>query len=72
MLYNLRREMRYEGITYKDLAKMLNLSPKTVGQKINQITDFTRGEIFQIKQLFPEKTYEYLFADMQSGQVQAG
>lgn len=67
MLFNLRREMRYEGLTNKDIAELLHISPKTVSQKINQTTDFTRAEIFEIKKLFPEKTYEYLFSDVEAG-----
>lgn len=67
MLYNLRREMRYEGLTNKDIANLLEISPKAVSQKINQVTDFTRTELFKIKDLFPEKTYEYLFSDVEAG-----
>ena len=63
MLFNLRREMRYQGITYRDLAELLHVRPKTISQKINCTTDFTRSEIFKIKSIFPGMTYEYLFAD---------
>jgi len=56
--------MRHKGLTNKDIAELLHISPKTVRQKINQTTDFTRSETFEIKKLFPEKTYEYLFSDI--------
>ena len=63
MLNNLKKLLDDKGITYKDFAEFLDISEKTSYSKLNGKTDFTLSEITKIwKFLFPEYTFEYLFA----------
>lgn len=63
MFPNLRAEMARKNINGKHLASVLNISHDSVGNKMNGRTEFTRLEMFRIKQeLFPNLSIDYLFA----------
>lgn len=63
MLTNLKNELKRCNISYKKLGKSLNLSEKTVYSKINEITEFTLGEIKQISEILgADCSIDYLFA----------
>lgn len=62
MLYNLSQVMQSKGMSRNDLAHLLGTSRKTIDNKIEEVTEFTKTEIFKIKLLFPQYTFEYLFA----------
>lgn len=69
MFSNLLLEMRIREIKNKDIARAIGKSAKTVSSKLNGKTDFTLGELTNIKnQLFPDKSYQYLFFENQAGQ----
>lgn len=38
-----------KGIGYKDLAKALDVSENTVGNRLRGVTDFTRSEIVKLQ-----------------------
>jgi hypothetical protein len=62
MFPNLRAEMARKNIKAINLAKILNISYDSVINKLNGKTDFTRTEIFKIKDsCFPNLGLEYLF-----------
>lgn len=64
MFENLKAEMARKDLTMMDFAKdnKLNLSYTTVRSKFNGITEWTRNEMFTIKdKYFPDKQIEYLF-----------
>lgn len=63
MLYNLRAEMARKRITGIEIGKCIGKSKKSVSNKINERSDFTRKEMFLIKSnLFPDVTdMRYLF-----------
>lgn len=64
MLCNLKAEMARKNILFKDLAKVLKITDKSVANKINGVTEFNRREMFILKKtLFPDLQIEYLFAD---------
>ncbi|MFR0881169.1 MAG: hypothetical protein ACLSGN_06800 [Oscillospiraceae bacterium] len=62
MLSNLRAEMARKKITGTDIGVCIGRSQKSVFNKINEHSDFTRKEMFLIKaNLFPESDMRYLF-----------
>lgn len=64
MFENLKAEMARKNMTMMDLAKdpKLDISYESVRNKFNGNTDWTRSEIFNIKDAyFPNKSIEYLF-----------
>lgn len=62
MLKNLIAEMAREGISYKELARIINRDETSVSNKICCKTEFTRREMVEIKKkLFPDCTLDYLF-----------
>jgi hypothetical protein len=62
MFPNLRAEMARKNINNKHLANILDISHDSVGNKMNGRTEFTRLEMFKIKQeYFPDLSIEYLF-----------
>lgn len=62
MLKNLKNELFRKGISNKSLANFLNVSEKTVQNKLNGITDFSYPEVVKIgSYLFPEYNLSYLF-----------
>lgn len=62
MFANLKYAMLIKKITNKDLASALNLSERTITNKINGATDWTYLEVIKIKKLlFPEYDTDWLF-----------
>lgn len=62
MYPNLRAEMARINLRPAVIAEALNISYDSVINKINGKTDFTRSEIFKIRnKFFPDLTLEYLF-----------
>lgn len=59
---NLRAEMARQGVTVKQLAKLLGVSLKTASNRLSGKTEFTLGEALAINNdLFPECELAYLF-----------
>lgn len=60
---NLSAEMTRFGVTYADVQELLSCSYKTVGNKINGVTEFSVQEATKIRDaFFPGMRLEYLFA----------
>jgi transcriptional regulator with XRE-family HTH domain len=63
MFINLKIEMMKRGVTVKDLSERIGISSKTYSNKMNGTSEFTRKEMYTIRDLFfPDKSIEYLFA----------
>lgn len=52
MLANLRAEMQKKQITQREIANFLNLDEKTISKKMNEKNDFTRSEMYAIRDKF--------------------
>ena len=64
MFKNLLAEMARRDINNLDLSRLLNLTPNTISRKMTGKSEFTRKEMFTIKNnFFPELTIEYLFQE---------
>lgn len=64
MFDSLRAELTRNHFNFNDVAKATGLSSKTVSNKMTGSTEFTRREMFEIKnKLFPELEIDYLFAE---------
>ena len=62
MFPNLRAEMARNNIKAARLAELLEISYDSIINKLNGKTDFTRSEIFKIRDnYFPNLKLEYLF-----------
>ena len=62
MFPNLRAEMARKGLDGVDISARLGCSQKTFSNKMNGKSEFTRAEIFTIRnEFFPDLTIEYLF-----------
>lgn len=62
MFDNLKAEMARKGITMKDISRDLSYVYETLRNKFNGTTEWSRSEMFYIKnQYFPDKSVEYLF-----------
>lgn len=62
MYPNLRAEMARKNIKSVVVAETLGISYDTMSNKMNGKSDFTRTEIFKIRdEFFPDLTLEYLF-----------
>ena len=62
MFKNLLAEMARRDINNLDLSRLLNLTPNTISRKMTGKSEFTRKEMFTIRNnFFPELTIEYLF-----------
>lgn len=61
MFPNLRAEMARRRISAKQLSEKLGITSKTFENKMNGSTDFKLGEMREIRYLFPDCSYEYLF-----------
>lgn len=60
----LAAEMFVNGITKKDLAKLLNKSVDTINNKLNGVSDFTNNEVALIMNTyFKGETVEHIFLD---------
>lgn len=65
MFPNLNAELSRNGISTKQFAKILGVSPKTANNKLAGRTEFTLSEIQTISRTFPEVTIGYLFQTKQ-------
>ena len=64
MFKNLLAEMARRDINNLDLSRLLNLTPNTISRKMTGKSEFTRKEMFAIRDnFFPELTIEYLFQE---------
>ena len=61
MFSNLKAELVRRNIKFKDLARALGVSEKTVSNKIYGRSDFTLSEINVISALIPDCEVSYLF-----------
>lgn len=62
MFPNLRAEMARENIKPANISSTLDITYDSVINKLNGKTDFTRAEIFKIRDVFfPDLTLDYLF-----------
>ena len=58
----LEYRMKQEGITRRDMQKLLNVAEKTLRNKLSGTTDFTWSEAKLIRNtFFPEEDFEKLF-----------
>ena len=58
----LKYRMNQENVTRADLQKLLDVSEKTIRNKISGATDFTWGEVRKIRNTyFPNDDFETLF-----------
>ena len=70
MYRELLGEMIKKGITRKEVAKLLGITPKTFFNKMNGRTEFTWTEVKAIRQMVaPEKTLDDLFKESETQQV---
>lgn len=64
VLHNLEAEMARTHVKKVDIARLLNISTRTVYGKIHDQSKFTTSEAIKIqKTYFPELSIEYLFAE---------
>jgi len=62
MFENLKAEMARKGISIMDISRELNYVYETLRNKFNGNTEWSRSEMFAIKnKYFPNKSIEYLF-----------
>ena len=63
MYGNLLLALKEKGVSQKEVAKKLDLSPQSVYMKIHGRREFTAPEMFTIqREYFPNVTLEELFA----------
>lgn len=63
MFVNLRRALNHKGISIKQYAEFLQVSEKTVQNKLQGKTDFAFKDVKKTRLLFPEYNVDYLFAE---------
>lgn len=63
MYLNLRTILHRKGITIKEFAEVLDVSEKTVQNKINGASDFTYPEFRKTCNLLKEFNSDYLFTE---------
>ncbi len=62
MFKNLQKEMKEQHISNRDIARAIGKDERSISNKLSGRTDFTRIEMFAIRDtFFPEMTLEYLF-----------
>lgn len=62
MYLHLKRLLQERKISNRELGELLNLTEKTVYNKLHGNTEWTYQEVIKIKKfLFPEYDLEYLF-----------
>lgn len=62
-MLNLELEMKRFGVTSGDLQKLLNVSERTIRNKLNGDTDFTYPEAVKVRDTyFPSMRMEYLYS----------
>ena len=70
MFPNLRAELARKNITGRTLAKALNITNDSVSNKMNGKTEFTRAEIFKIRdEFFSDLNLDYLFETKEEDQI---
>lgn len=63
MFFNLKAELARKGLSGIDISLIIKATPKTVSNKMLGKTEFTRTEMFKIRdELFPDLSLEYLFS----------
>lgn len=63
----LEYRMNQENVSRSDLQKLLDVSEKTIRNKISGATDFTWGEVIKIRNtFFPDDDFEELFKQTDS------
>jgi len=62
MFRNLIAELARHEISTKELAAILNVTPKTINNKIAGRSEFTLPEILKISSIFPALEISFLFA----------
>lgn len=63
MFCNLKAELARKGLTGIDIAETIDATQKTVSNKMVGKSEFTRSEMFKIKnRFFKDMTLEYLFS----------
>lgn len=73
MFVNLQDLISKKNVTLDDFSQLLGVSKKTAYNKLQGITDFTLPEIKKIsKCMFPEYSFDYLFADNGTKDEKAG
>ena len=62
MFNNLKAEMARESVTNEMIANKISIHIASVSSKLNGKTEWTRREMFEIKNhFFPELSVDYLF-----------
>ena len=68
---NLKAEMSRCNVTAKDIARVINKSYDTTLKKIRSEADFSRAEMFLIRDgFFPKESIDYLFDGKMERQLQ--
>lgn len=63
MAIRLKKIMEDSTITLEGYAKLLDISKKTLYNKLVGESDFSFGEYQQLKKIFPQYNVEYLLCD---------
>lgn len=62
MLNNLSAEITRSKLSIDHIASELNISPRTLKNKLNGVTEFQRDEMYLLRdKFFPKLGVEYLF-----------
>lgn len=62
MLINLKVEICKKGISSAKIARHLGIDAKTMLQKVTEKSQFTRAEMYKIREeFFPDIDFYYLF-----------
>ncbi|MGE5423620.1 MAG: hypothetical protein ACM3QW_10170 [Ignavibacteriales bacterium] len=62
MFNNLHAEMARQGHNIKTLAGILQITPKSAGKKLSGKSDWTLSEMMVVKNIYPSRSLDYLFA----------
>ena len=60
---NLSAELARHSIKNSDFAKLLGITPRTLTNKLNGVTEFTLSEIKKAAKVFPNVSIDYLFEE---------
>lgn len=63
MYKNLARLLQKKNITLDSYGRILGITRKSAYNKLNGVTGLTLSEAMKTRELFPEYTFEYIFAD---------
>ena len=61
MFANLYGELGKKRMSIAELARMIEVNPKTLSNKLNGKTDFTYTEMLKIKEILNGETLDILF-----------